>query len=149
EALDLDGGQLARAALRQPGGADVARKHVRIAVDAERLLLAGILGIVPSARRQLHHALTDLLGQRDRRETGAALIEEPHNVAIGDAASRRVGRMHPHDLAAPMLQRAAVATEVELTVEPRRRLIGNQSEWPPTSGVSVGVSQVGWAGQSA
>ena len=54
--------------------------------------------------------------------------------------------MQAHDLASPLLQRAAVAAEVELTVQPRRRLIRHQPQRPPSIRRIGGAEPRGMAG---
>ena len=75
ETLDLNRRQLPRAALCQRRGADVAGQDIWIAMNAERLLLLWISGVIPGAGRKLDHAPPYAIGQGDAGETGAAFIE--------------------------------------------------------------------------
>ncbi|GCC45367.1 hypothetical protein chiPu_0029458, partial [Chiloscyllium punctatum] len=126
EALDLNRRQLPGAALREGGRADIARQHVGIAVNAERRLVLGVHRIVPGAGRQLHHAGGDAVGDMHRGKAGAARVEDADDVAVGDPARRSVARIHARDLAAAMLGLNRMAAEIELAVQPRHRLVGDQ-----------------------
>jgi hypothetical protein len=65
------------------------------------------------------------------------------DVAVLDAALGRILRMHARDLAAAMLGPAAMAAEVELAVQPRARLIGDEDEGRSRVG-HIGGPQPGW-----
>ena len=126
ETLDLDGGQLPGAALRQGRCTDVPRQDVRIAVHAKRGFFFAIGGIVPGAGWKLDDPAPDVLGHAYARQAGTARIEQANDVAVGNAARRGIGRMHARDLASAVLRARAVATEIELAVQPCRRLVGDQ-----------------------
>src|SRR3954467_14639134 len=55
--------ELPGAALRQGRGADVTSQNIGVTMDAERLVLVRVDGIVPSACRQLNHATPYPLGE--------------------------------------------------------------------------------------
>jgi len=56
EPFHLRSRDLPRAALSKGRRADIARQHVRIAVDAERCLVLGVHRVVPGAGRELDDA---------------------------------------------------------------------------------------------
>src|SRR6266496_3384691 len=116
EALDLDEGELAGAALREAGSAGVARQHVRVAVDAERLFGGRIFGVVPGAGRELDDARAQCLAQHRPGQARPALVVESHDFAVVDAASRGVLRMNAHRLAPVDLRGKVGGAEVELAV---------------------------------
>jgi len=126
--LALDHRHLTAATLREPRGADVAGEHVRIAVDAERVVCRAGLRIVPGAGGQLHYAGHDVVCNGGGGEARAAIVEQADDVAIGDGAVRRIDRIETDDFAAGNFLGLAVGTEVELTVQPGRRLVGDQRQ---------------------
>src|SRR5262249_47351658 len=128
EAFDLDGRELAGAALGERGGADVAGKDVRVAVHAEGHLLLGIHGVVPGPGAELNHSAPDPIGDADSSQTRAARVEEANDVDVGEAGPRGVVGVHGRDLAAAMLGPGAVAAEIQLAVQARARLIGDEPE---------------------
>src|SRR5579884_1822298 len=66
------------------------------------------------------------VAQYGARQTGAAVVVEAHNVAVGDAARSGVVRMDAHRLAALDLRRKARGAEIQLAVQSGRRLVGDQ-----------------------
>ena len=95
-------------------------------MDAERGLCRGVLRVVPGAGRQLDDAGAQCLAQHRAGEAGAALVVEPHDVAVANAARRSVLRMDAHRLAPLDLGGKAGGAEIELAVQPCRRLVGDQ-----------------------
>ena len=126
--LALDHRHLAAATLRQPRGADVAGEHVRIAVNAERMFRRAGFRIVPGAGGQLQHAGHDVVGNGGGSQARAAIVEQADDVAIGDAAVRRIDSVETDNFAAGDFLRLAVGTEIELAVQPGRRLVGDQRQ---------------------
>ena len=98
--LALDHRHLTAAALRQPRCADVAGEHVWIAMDAERMFCRTRLRIVPGAGGQLQHARHDVVCNGGGSQTRAAIVEQADDVAIGDAAVRRIDRIETDDFPA-------------------------------------------------
>jgi hypothetical protein len=85
-----------------------------------------VFRVVPGAGRQLHDPGAQGVAQPRPGQAGAALIVEPHDVALADAARRGVLRMDAHRLAPVDLRGEAGGPEIELAVQPARRLIGDQ-----------------------
>src|SRR5271167_2258517 len=103
ETLDLDQTELPGAALREAGGAGIARQNVRVAMHAERLLGGGVVGVVPGAGRQLHDTGPQRLAQHRAGKARPAVVEEANDVALADAARRGIlgmnaDRLSPVDL---------------------------------------------------
>src|SRR5579863_6935766 len=107
KALDLDKGNLAGAALRQPRGADIPRQNVRVAVHAEWRRCGRIFGIVPGAGRELYDTGAQRFAQHCAGEAGAAIAVNAHDVAVVNAAIRRVAWMDAHRLASLHFRREA------------------------------------------
>src|SRR5215469_2600823 len=126
EALDLHRRELPDAALRQFRGAGVARQDIGVAMHTERVVGGRILGVVPSAGRELDDTGTRRLAQYGAGQARAAIVVEAHGVAITNAARRRILRMDAHRLAVFDLRLLARHAEIQLTVQAGGRLIGNQ-----------------------
>jgi hypothetical protein len=101
EALALHGRYLAAASLRQPGGADIAREDVRIAVDAAEFGGTVFWRVVPGAGRKIDNARHDAVTDGGRREAGTTAVEEAHEIAFGDAAGSRILRIDADDFPSP------------------------------------------------
>ena len=124
EAFNPDRCELPCATLSQRRGADVTRQNVGVAVDAERLVLVRVDGIVPSACRQLNHATSYPLGQDNAGQAGSALVRQTDDVAALNALNASVVGMHARHLAPTMLRSFAVSPKVELAVQTGSRLVG-------------------------
>ena len=109
-----------------------------------------------------HHAPVESCTTERRRfgvehragEAAAAIVEDAHDVAVGDAARAGVVGMQPDRLAAADLRVLAVAAVVVLRVQPRVRLVGDQVQREARSRArdpshSAGSIQAGWPGQSS
>src|SRR5262245_13312911 len=97
-------------------------------MHAEWHLFVGVHGVVPSAGGKLNDAGPDSVGDAGSCQTGAARVEEANDVAVGDAARCRIVRVYARDLATAMLGAGAVAAEIQLTMQARGRLIGDEHE---------------------
>lgn len=97
-------------------------------MTAEGLVAAVLDRIKPGPRREVGNARDHAVAELGRRQAGPALIEDSHEIAIGDATRRRILRVQADDLAAVPLGRLAVGPEIELAVQPRRRLVGDQRQ---------------------
>ncbi len=107
------------------------------------------LRIVPGAGGQLQHAGHDVVCDRGGGQARAAIVEQADDVAIGDAAARGIGGVETDGFAAGDLFGLAVGTEVELAVQPGRRLVGDQRQRVARIGGSVEGSHAGCDGQSS
>src|SRR6476620_1609019 len=85
-ALDLDQAGLGAAALAQLAGADIEGERVGIAVLLQRPVGARVSRIEPGAGAEPDHARADAVAQARRGEAGAAVVEDAHQVALGEAA---------------------------------------------------------------
>src|SRR5215831_9222939 len=85
-ALDLHQAAVCDAALAEFRAALVERQHVRIAVLVEGADVPGLERVVPRAGRHLHDAETQTLHDAQSRQTGAAPIEDAHDIAGGEPA---------------------------------------------------------------
>src|SRR5690606_26391036 len=81
-ALDLDQAGMGDRRLSEPGRAAILCQHVRIAVLVERADEAWFEWVVPGARRHLHDALHHRIADDDAGETGPAVVEDTHDVAV-------------------------------------------------------------------
>ena len=97
-------------------------------MDAERMFCRARLRIVPGAGGQLQHAGHDVVCNGGGGQARAAIVEQADDVAIGDAAARRIDRVETDGFAAGNFLGLAVGTEVELAVQPGRRLVGDQRQ---------------------
>ena len=95
-------------------------------MHAQRIFRSRVVRVVPGAGRKLHHAGTQLIAEHRAGEAGAAIVEQTHDVAVAmprAAASR--GWMRDR-LAPANLRGLAGRAEIELAVQPRRRLVGDK-----------------------
>ena len=129
EAFDLNGRQLSGTALRQGGCADVPREDVWIAMHAKRGFFLTIDGVVPGAGRKLNDTASDVVGNAYAREACTARIKKANDVAVSDTPRRGVGGMHASDLSPAMLRARTVAAEIELAMQARRGLVGDENQW--------------------
>jgi hypothetical protein len=74
------------------------------------------------------HAGPDVLGEGDTGQAAAAVIEDAHTRAVGDAPGGRVTRVHRGRLPSAYLSFLAVRADVELAVETAPGLVGHQLE---------------------
>lgn len=100
--------------LPQARGAAIGRQHVRVAVLVERAGSAGIERVEPGAGRELDHAGTQRIRHAQAGEAGAAVVEDPDDVAISQAPAGRVLRVHAHRLAPGDLAVASMAAVIVL-----------------------------------
>src|SRR6478609_5049358 len=98
-------------------------------MNAERLLLSAMFRVVPGAGGELHHAGHDVVGDDSGGQARAAIVEQADDVAVGDAAARRIGGVEANGFATFDLPRLAVGAEIELAVQPRRWLVCDQRQW--------------------
>ena len=84
--------------------------------------------IVPGAGGQLHHAGHDVVCNSSGGQARAAIVEQADDVAIGDAAARGIGGVETDGFAAGDFLGLAVGAEIELAVQPGRRLVGDQRQ---------------------
>ena len=103
-------------------------------MHAERQFGGGVQRIVPGAGRDLHDAGPQRLAQQRAGEAAAALVVELHDVAVLDVARRGVLRMQAHRLATIDLRGEAGGAEIQLAVQPGRRLVGDQLQWEAGGG---------------
>src|SRR6185437_106092 len=127
--FDLDHGELAGGALGERGAGPVGGEHVRVAVTAEGRV-AGVR-VIPGAGGQLHDAGPNVLGERDPGQAAAAVVEDAHAGAVGDAACFRVAGVHRDRLAPADFAFLTVSAHVKLAVQPAARLVGYQLEPVP------------------
>jgi hypothetical protein len=76
----------------------------------------------------LQHAGHDVAGHDGGGQARTASIEQANDVAVGDAAARGIGGVEADGFAAGNFFRLAVGAEIELAVQPRRRLVGDQRQ---------------------
>src|SRR5262249_2036781 len=133
-ALDLHQSGLGDAALRQLGRALVQGEHIGVPVLVETPDLRGIQRVEPGPRRQLHDARTDGVGHHRTGQAGAPGIVQPYHIPAGDAPRRGVLRVDPDRFALRHFRAAADLTAVQLAVQPRLGLIGEQVQ-----GIDLGL----------
>src|SRR5215469_1007670 len=124
--LDLDRRELSGAALRQTRCAGIAGQHIGVAVHAHRVVRGRVLRVVPCAGRELDDTGVQCLAYYRAGKACAALVVEAHDVAIANASRLGVLGVYAHPLAAFDLRGHARRPEIELAVEPRRRLVRDQ-----------------------
>src|SRR5258706_1742441 len=122
--LDLDEGQLACAALAEGGGGAVGGEHVGVAVTAEAR--DGRVRVVPGAGGKLGDPRAHRLIDGQAGQAGTPVVEDPHEVAVVQAAGCRVAGIQPHRLTPGDLDGLAVRADIQLAVEPGPRLVGDQ-----------------------
>ena len=97
-------------------------------MNAERRVRCRVFRIVPCSGWQLSNAVADIRRQRSRGRAGASIIEYAHDITVRNTAFCSVGRMQPDHLPPMQLRPGTMAAEVQLAVQPCRRLVGNQPQ---------------------
>lgn len=97
-------------------------------MNAERRVRCRVFRIVPRSGWQLSNAVADIRRQRSRGRAGASIIEYAHDIIVRNTAFCSVGRMQPDHLPPMQLRPGTMAAEVQLAVQPCRRLVGNQPQ---------------------
>ena len=95
-------------------------------MHAQRLGLGHIDRVVPCASGQLYHAGHHVGGHLGAGQTRTTVIEEAHDVAIGNATLACIIRMQAAHLALATLARLAVSAKIELAVQSGGGLVGHQ-----------------------
>ena len=126
EAFDLDEHMLAGRTLGEPRGPTVGGEHVRVAVRARRA--AGRAGRPgqPGAGRQVHDTRSNVGGDDRAGEARASIVEHAHDIAVARCRARRRHRDGCGSARGRPPCRLAVLAGVELAVQTRRRLVGDQ-----------------------
>ena len=117
----------------------------------QRALGGRIVGVVPGAGGELRdgwqRAVEDGAGQ-----ALTAVVEDAHDVAVGDPARGCVLGAQADRLAALHLAGLAVVARVELAVQAPRRVVGDEQQGNAGRGErcdSVGSSHAAWPGASS
>src|SRR5713101_2417389 len=128
-ALDFDEYMLAGAALGQARRALVHRQHVGIPVHAQRINVSRVERVVPGARRELSHPGMYVLAQHRASKTTAAIVEHPDHIPLSDPSCRCISRMQANRLSALHFRRLTCGADVELAVQARAGIVGNEQDW--------------------
>src|SRR5215469_1955917 len=86
----------------------------------------GRVRVVPGTGGQLDDPGTHRVIHSQPGQAGTPVVEDPDELPIAQVPGDRVGRVHPRRLAPGDLDRLAVRTDIELAVQPRPRLVGDQ-----------------------
>lgn len=77
----------------------------------------------------------------------APVVIKLNDVAIRDSPGCRILAVEAADFTPATLATLTEITKIELTVQARRGLIGNQPEWVVGAGFCCGSRHTGWPGQ--
>ncbi len=83
----------------------------------------GRVRVVPGAGGKLGDPRAHRLIDGQAGQAGAPVVEDPHEVAVVQAAGCRVAGIQPHRLTPGDLDRLAVRADIQLAVEPGPRLV--------------------------
>src|SRR5579859_1575150 len=86
----------------------------------------GRVRVVPGPGGQLDDPGTHRTVYRKPGQARTPVVEDPHEVTVAQPARLRVGRVHPHRLTPGDLDRLAVRADIQLAVQSRPRLVGDQ-----------------------
>ena len=81
-----------------------------------------VLRVEPGAGRQGDNTRAHVTGQPDAGQAGASVVEETHQIALGDAPGGGIIWVHLHGLATAQFGLAAGLAAIELAVQAGRRL---------------------------
>src|SRR5574337_407135 len=79
--LDLDERTLSRGTLGEPRRSSIWRQHVWIAMLVKTAYFSRSFGIIPGARRDLHHSRPDGVIDHRSRQDRAAIVKDADDVA--------------------------------------------------------------------
>ena len=114
---------MSAALLGQRRGADVSRKHVRVAVHIHAQRVGRVKRVIPGSGRQHHHTGTNPVAQRNAGEACSTIVEDSHHVAIGDIPGGRINGVHGDLLTTLDLGVATGSAEVVLAVQSGNGLV--------------------------
>ena len=116
-------------------------------MNAQRRSIGELHRVVPRPGGQLRHAGPDRGGDHCAGQAGATTVENAYNVAVSYAPSCGVDGIDEDRFATLDLAGEAECTDVELAVQPRRGLVGDQVQREQTVVGVIGFDpgRVSWA----
>lgn len=97
-------------------------------MNAHGMFCLRVMRFEPRTRGQLHHAVANIRAQNGCGKATAATVEQPDDIAIGNATTGGIFGVDTHGFAAPDLCGAAESAIVELAVQPLMRLVADEMQ---------------------